>query len=277
MTLTTLMVQLRPAEPSVGLMRVVADVAERHRASVIGVAVVPPLQNINRKEDYAIYGDMIQRYQASAKLQFEAAEAVFRTGLQGRAADVEWRPAMTESGTRYLVDEARGADLVVTGVDRRDWGLDRPGNVDSVKIALQAGRPVLVVPTWMEHGNFDRVMISWKDSPESRRAIAGALPVLKLASHVALVEVGQPEELPAARARLQDVAAWLKKHGVAAETIASQANGDAAGRLAAIVQEQQADLIVSGAYGQSRWYERAFGDVTRNLMLRAERCALVSH
>jgi nucleotide-binding universal stress UspA family protein len=43
------------------------------------------------------------------------------------------------------------------------------------------------------------------------------------------------------------------------------------------MREQGADLLVAGAYGHSRVREWALGGVTRDLLLRAERCALVSH
>ena len=47
--------------------------------------------------------------------------------------------------------------------------------------------------------------------------------------------------------------------------------------LNAIAQELAADLIVAGAYGHSRLREWVLGGVTRDLLLRANRCSLVSH
>jgi nucleotide-binding universal stress UspA family protein len=48
-------------------------------------------------------------------------------------------------------------------------------------------------------------------------------------------------------------------------------------RLRAIAQERGADLIVAGAYGHSRLREFVLGGVTHDLLLCANRCALVSH
>jgi nucleotide-binding universal stress UspA family protein len=39
----------------------------------------------------------------------------------------------------------------------------------------------------------------------------------------------------------------------------------------------KADLIVAGAFGHSRLLEWAFGGVTRDLLLRSDRCVLSSH
>ncbi len=52
---------------------------------------------------------------------------------------------------------------------------------------------------------------------------------------------------------------------------------DDAAHLGAIATEAKADLVVAGIYGHNRMREWVFGGVTRNLLLRQDRCALVSH
>jgi nucleotide-binding universal stress UspA family protein len=47
--------------------------------------------------------------------------------------------------------------------------------------------------------------------------------------------------------------------------------------LNAIAREQGAGVIVAGAYGHSRMREWVLGGVTRDLLLRAEHFALLSH
>ena len=92
-----------------------------------------------------------------------------------------------------------------------------------------------------------------------------------------VVEIAAEDDLDAANARLADVAGWLKRHGIDATPVTAASPGDDAARLDAIVREQGADLLVAGAYGHSRVREWALGGVTRDLLLRAGRCALVSH
>ena len=53
--------------------------------------------------------------------------------------------------------------------------------------------------------------------------------------------------------------------------------GGAAAQLGALARDLKADLIVAGAFGHSRLREWAFGGVTRDLLLRGERCVLSSH
>jgi nucleotide-binding universal stress UspA family protein len=177
----------------------------------------------------------------------------------------------------YLACQARSTDLFIIGVDRNDSMFDTSRHVNIGDLVMQAGRPVLIVPRTA--GTFDlaRVVIGWKDTSESRRAVVDALPILKKAMHVSVVEIAAEADLAAARVHLDDVVLWLKRHGVIAESVAAPSTGDDASRLNDIARERRADLIVAGAYGHSRLREWALGGVTRDLLLRADRCSLVSH
>jgi len=123
----------------------------------------------------------------------------------------------------------------------------------------------------------ERAIVGWNDTRESRRAIVDALPFLEQAAHVTVAEIADGSELAEVRLRLEDVVEWLKRHGVAARCIAAPSSGDDASRLNAIVEEQGADLIVGAAYGHSRLREWVFGGVTKDLLLNADVCSLVSH
>ena len=107
--------------------------------------------------------------------------------------------------------------------------------------------------------------------------MSDALPMLRKASHVDIVEIASEDELIAARERLDDVAGWLGRHGVAAETHAKAVDGDAAAWFDIVAAERDADIVVAGAYGHSRVREWALGGVTRTLLKHAARSSLVSH
>jgi nucleotide-binding universal stress UspA family protein len=175
----------------------------------------------------------------------------------------------------YLAREARSADLVVTGVDR-NVPLDATRQVDHQDLVMQAGRPVLIVPAAAARTGFERVLVGWKETAEARRAIVDALPFLARAAHVTIAEIAAKEELAEARTRLADVVGWLEHHGIKAQPVAAAAGGTHAQGLKAIANEQKADLIVAGAYGHSRLREWVLGGVTNDLLLRADRCSLLS-
>ena len=79
------------------------------------------------------------------------------------------------------------------------------------------------------------------------------------------------------RSCIDDVVAWLSRHGVAADTVVAEALGDEARALTQIAQDRGAELIVAGAFGQSRLREWVFGGVTRDLLMHSERFTLLSH
>jgi nucleotide-binding universal stress UspA family protein len=123
----------------------------------------------------------------------------------------------------------------------------------------------------------DRVLVAWKDAREPRRAAMDALPLLRKATHVAVASIAAADALEAAAAHVADVVAWLALHGVTSVPVISRPFGDDAAQLQSIAREQEAGVIVAGAYGHSRLREWALGDVTRHLLLHGQGCALLSH
>jgi nucleotide-binding universal stress UspA family protein len=228
--------------------------------------------------DGYVSGDLIEHDREEIEKEIKEAEAEFRRALHRRVGTIEWRSTVTfASLCDYVAHEARSADLVITGVDRKAALFDSSRHVSIGALLLEVGRPVLIVPVTVDKVELERVVVAWKDTRETRRAVFDALPLLKKAAHVAVFEIAPEEDLEAARARLEDVVGWLKRHGIVAESFASQGDGDDATRLSAIAQEKGADLIVAGAYGHNRLREWVLGGVTRDLLLRADRCSLVSH
>jgi len=275
--MTTLMVHLELGHANTRLLQAAADLATRLGADVMGIAACQPLQNIYG--DGYISGDVIEQDREELEKEIKDAETEFRAALQSpHGKTLDWRSRVTfMSLADYLADQARCADIVVTGVDHNESLFDSSRHVDIGDLVMQLGRPVLIVPAAAEKVGFERVLIGWKDTRESRRAVLDALPLLKKATHVAVCEIASEKGMAAARAHLGDVVSWLKRDGIAAEAIASLATGDDAARLEGIASSQGADIIVAGAYGHSRFREWALGGVTKDLLLRADRCSFVSH
>jgi nucleotide-binding universal stress UspA family protein len=276
MSYATLMVHLQPGQPNAALLKLAGDLAERFHATVTGVAVCQPMRIIYN--DGYIPGDVIDQDRRQIDIELAAAEAEFRAALTCRVSGVEWRSAVTYVAlSEYLAKEARCADLVITGVDRNASLFDTSRHVDVGDLVMQAGRPCLIVPAATEDLALEHVVVGWKDTGETRRATRDALPFLKAAGRVTVVEIAASEEVDAAHARVRDVVGWMKRHGVNASPVVTPSTGDDAARLNAMVCEQGADLLVAGAYGHSRVREWALGGVTRDLLLRAMQCSLVSH
>jgi nucleotide-binding universal stress UspA family protein len=276
MTYTSLIVHLQLGQSNTGLLRIAGDLAERFQARLIGIAACQPLRLLYN--DGYMPAGLIEADRQNMAQQMAATEAEFRTVIQPRAGDLAWRSTVTlDPLSDYLAAEARNADLVITGVDHRASSFDLSRSVNIGDLVMQVGRPVLVVPAALGTLKLERIVVGWKDTRESRRAAIDALPFLKRAAHVAVVEIADEDNLPAARSHLRDVVAWLRRHGVEAEPIATPSLGDDAAQLIAIAGDQGADVIVAGAYGHTRLREWALGGVTRDLLRSPDRCSLLSH
>ena len=147
-------------------------------------------------------------------------------------------------------------------------------------VLMQAGRPALVVPG---AGTFDRVgdrvLIAWKESRESARAAADALPFLAGASQVKVVSISSPGD-ESARETLadNDIAAWLARHGIDCYVRHEVAEDvDAGNLILSRAADFGADLVVMGAYSRPRLSEVVLGGVTRLMLQSMTVPVLMSH
>lgn len=221
---------------------------------------------------------MLDARQAAIEAELEEAEREFRAVASEYGYPVGWHAAV-DNPVRVLALAARAADLLIVGrrpeADRAIAGqYPDPGDV-----LMQAGRPVLVVPPSLSHLEAAEVVVAWKDTREARRAVADALPLLRQASGVLVLEICETaESLETAARRVQDVAAHLGRHGVnATPEHRMLREATVAQEVLLAAEERRADLIVAGGYGHARLREWAFGGVTRALIRHSPKCCLLSH
>ena len=271
MTIRSLMVNLEPGRPNKRLLTLVGDLAERFDASVAGIAACQLMQGVY--SDGFVSGELIETAQRAAQNQMKDTEAEFRLVVEKRLGSVDWRSCIALDGPAdYVARQARCADLVIT-CPSTGKGL----GVDIADLIMQAGRPVLSIPDDVAKLTFEHVIVAWKDTREARRAVAAALPLLKIAARVSIVEVADRNDMEAAQNRVQDVARWLARHGAHAEAIAAAAASDEKRVFGDIANAQDADLIVAGAYGHSRLREWVLGGFTRHLLGQSGLCSLLVH
>lgn len=277
MMFASLMVRLLPGASNDAVLDLAADLAGRLGARrVIGIAACQPLQVYGGPEAY-VPQDLIDRDIAQVEGDLGHAEERFRARL-GKTAAVEWRSTITNRGLAdYIAYQARAADLLITGSEEGGTVLDTSRRVSLADLVLKAGRPLLVAGANVSRLDVKSVVVGWKDSREARRAAADALPLLKLAERVTVVQIAAKDEIDDARACTDDVAAWLGSHGIAAVARSELKIGDDAEQLATIATELGAGLLVGGAYGHTRVREWVLGGVTRDLLLQPAACSLLSH
>lgn len=276
MTYRTLLVHLELDAKNAGLLEITADLARKFDANVIGIAACQPSQTLF--DEGLSAGQRMIEDRAEISRALTAAEAEFRENLLGRVKNVEWRSRITYGSlASYIAEEARAADLIITRPTSGSGLLDNTRCVNVGALALEAGRPILVVPPGVSSLTLNNTFVAWKDSRESRRAVADALPLLRLARNVTVLEAASSAAQSRAHNHVADVARWLAKHDIDAEAVTTVLSGDDATDLYDELIESGCDFLVAGAYGHSRLREYVFGGVTRELLLSAAYCVLISH
>jgi nucleotide-binding universal stress UspA family protein len=273
--ISTLMACMSADRSNTALLAVVADLAQRFSAAVIGVCA----KQLSMHSSILAIGPGEPRGHELDKFRERLAvvEAEFRSTLS-TVNNLQWRAQMTAGPTaHHLAAEARAADLLVTASESDDRRVSASSEIDVSDLLMRGGRPILLAPPGVTGLKLTRTLVCWKESRESRRAVADALPILKASRAVDVVELVSEQEIESAQARLADVGDWLHRHGVEASCFATPLTGVESDHLAAIAENLDADLVVAGAFGHSRLREWAFGGVTQDLLARGERCAFVSH
>lgn len=274
MNYKTVMVSLALDRPNTACLAVAGDLAERFEARVVGIAASDLRPPLYFAEGGFAQG-MIEQEGAAIRARLSELEVEFRASIGKRAESVEWRSAMTLP-IPYVMREARAADVIVVGA-RSEAIVDPCIAADPSDLVMQAGRPIMVVPPTVEWLDLRSVLVAWKDVREARRAVFDALPILAAAKEVTIAEI--PEhgvDRAEALSHVEDVAAWLRGHGIIAGTQVPEAAGRAAEQLDKIAANCGAGAVIAGAYGHSRFREWVLSGVTRHLATESRRCALLS-
>lgn len=183
----------------------------------------------------------------------------------------EWERIQTNSDIA-VTEAARLIDLLVVG--RRGIGEAADSGGTAARLAELSSAPVLLVPTDQKSLDLGgRALVTWDGSAPSDNAIRAAVPLLKLASEVDVLTVGETEN----DADPNEVADYLARHGcrVTARRIAR--SGDLAEQLLSEMHSSRANWCVMGSYGHKRLREFLFGGPTRTLFAKATIPLLVSH
>jgi nucleotide-binding universal stress UspA family protein len=212
--------------------------------------------------------------------QAERAAETFRDACH--AAGVRSFEAVIDEANKVesLVRHARCSDLtVLTQADPSAPNFYATKDlVESV--VLHSARPTLVLPY---AGDFEgigkRVLVAWNDSREAARAVSDALPMLQRAAQVEVASwsEGASAKDDPLRPQLDALHKWLMWHGVSAQVRVETGRAGIADAMLSHAADTDADLIVMGAYGHSRWAELVLGGATRGLLASMTVPVLMSH
>jgi nucleotide-binding universal stress UspA family protein len=205
---------------------------------------------------------------------FMRAHDVPRTGLvqplDGPSAG--WLDRVSP-GDDALGTRGRVFDLIVVG--RPGKGVARPA-ISTVETALfESGRPALIASPRPPETIGETMVIAWNGSTETARTIAFAMPFLARAGSVLVLSVHEGM-VPGPTGA--EVAHYLLRNDIPATARHVRANDRSVGET--ILAESAAlgaDLLVKGAYTQSRLRQMIFGGATSHILANAEIPVIMAH
>jgi nucleotide-binding universal stress UspA family protein len=172
-----------------------------------------------------------------------------------------------------LVDHARIRDLTIVPVPESydQWYAE--------SIIFGSGRPTLVLPEKPRGRAFQlgTVAVAWDFGRAAARAVSDAMPLLEKAKKVRIVTVVNEKKLDS-RHSAEALAKNLARHGMDVIVDKVDADGRPIGEvLEAYTASHQVDVLVMGAYGNSRWREFILGGATKSLLSNPPLPILFSH
>jgi nucleotide-binding universal stress UspA family protein len=173
----------------------------------------------------------------------------------------------------FIGNYGRVFDLIVLGRPGRAPQNPRMAPLEAA--LFESGRPVLIVPPTPRKELGRNVLVAWNGSTEQARTNAFAMPLLRGADGVTVLTVeGGMTPGPSG----DEAALHLVRNGVPATAVTVAPAGRTTGE--AILDHARlggCDLIVKGAYAQSRLRQMIFGGATRHILAHATLPVLMAH
>lgn len=278
MTYKDLLVHVDDSEANAGRVEAAVHLAAAYDAHLTGLYVLPSHTGIPVFTEAHIPGEILEAQRNANLARAEEARTAFTAAVENAGVSSEWR-FVEGDVTATLSLHGRYADLLVLGQANYSDPLSI-GRWAMEQVLLDVGRPVLMIPyIGAPKVIGKRVIVAWNRSREAMRALHDALPLLQGADAVQVWSVNPPRRRagddgsPGA-----DISLHLARHGVKAEAAFSEANDIEVGELLlSRVADRQADLIVMGAYGRSRYRELILGGATREILGSMTVPVLMSH
>jgi nucleotide-binding universal stress UspA family protein len=210
------------------------------------------------------------------------ARRTFETFMEGHgvpraernsALSFGWLDAAPD-GDPFVGSYGRVFDVIVLGRPGPSrWS--RPSMTTIEAGLFDSGRPVLIAPPSPPQRIGDNILIAWNGSTEQARTTALAMPLLKQATQVVVLTV-QGGTVPGPSG--EELARYLDRNGVASEPITVQPGSRSTGEaILAQAAALQSDLLIKGAYTQSRLRQMIFGGATRHILANASLPVLMAH
>jgi len=277
-TYRNILVQVDETPPSQLRVSTAAALARRCGSLLTGVFITSEfIREFGREElerflPSDVFDSVLRRRAEEIRQAAVAARSMFEAAA-GQAGVTTYWCEIDGDRDEAMVTLARRCDLIVMA---SSMNAPRGDNrIPAAQVALACGGPVLILPPRGYQTTVGkRVMVAWKDSRESARAVRDAWPVLSTAEEVVVVCI-TPK---GAGAKDPSLLRHLELHGCKARLVVNDRSDAPTSDLIKLeMGKTSSDLLVMGLYGRPRLQELVLGGVSENLLRDLRFPILVSH
>ena len=258
--------------------------AQRFGSCIESVYVQPALPAIASADGFGVVTPaFVEKYEQEDRARISQAEQYFNDFMRARGVSGGGPGGPSETASAvwknvgpsddYVGHRGRLFDLIVVG--RPVHGATTP-TMHTLEAALfETGRPILIAPPSAPATLGETIAIAWNGSTETARTIAFAMPFLQQAKKAVVVTI---EDAMVPGPTGAEVAQHLSRNGIEASAIDSAAGKRSLGE--AMLDEsakQGADMVVKGAYTNSRLRQMIFGGATSHILAYTELPVLMAH
>ena len=176
-------------------------------------------------------------------------------------------------GEQIVGEYGRVFDLIAIGRETEESSPD--WNVLCEAALFESGRLLFLAPPSLPSTFGERIAVLWNGSTETARTLGVAMPLLEAADEVVVCAV---EGVHVPGPDVDQVTRCLAANGIRARAHVTALDGRSPGpAVLEDAMECEPDMLLKGAYAQSRLRQMIFGGPTRHILKYAELPVLMGH
>jgi nucleotide-binding universal stress UspA family protein len=202
---------------------------------------------------------------------FMQAQSVPRAAQIGPGLGFGWH-AGDLMDDNFLGSYGRVFDVTVVG--RPGSAANNPRLSTAEAALFESGRPILIAPPQAPKTIGETVVIAWNGSTETAHTVSDAMPILQRARRVIVLSIEAWGTGPSG----EELARSLRRHGMPVE---ARTVPNPSGRHGETILTSAAslgcDLLIKGAYTQSRLRQMILGGATSHILAHTTLPVLMAH
>jgi nucleotide-binding universal stress UspA family protein len=280
-TLKRILVPMEQREDMTSALQTVLLLARRFDSYIEGFALQAPVSDFAAAD---MFGSIaLEPFKQMNLAEADKTRAMFESFMQGNGIP-RAGPGVSGLSFGWLDDPPEGQNSVgsygrvfdVTALSRPDARTTGLYYRALESALFESGRPILLLPPTPPTQIATNVLIAWNGSTEQTRATTFAMPLLQRAHRVTVLIIPGGQGVPGPSG--EQMTLYLRRNDVAATLLTVELAGRSTGEtILATAAAEGSDLLIKGAYTQSRLRELIFGGATRHILAHANLPVFMAH